>query len=736
MRNNIVRNMFLTFVALTMGACSNDLPGLQDYSDGNGSQKVSISINGISKDKTRALTEEQAAALKAKEDAIDPDRIYAVVFDNDGNNGKTYKLTKGDDDRYDFNIDTKGNYKFFMVANTNEVNENHAVFATENDLFAVIENDRPATETTQFVMTTDEVALEVTGAAAVTSKDVTLKRAVARIDVESFEGFTISSILVENRYLGTKIARVGDDKDMTGLTRDAEDAENDDDKYKKTYNFSNVTEVIGQIYTYENLSTTDHVKLTIHGTTIEGERDIVVTFDGDGVLRNHAYKVTINNTGVSYDQLGYAIEVADWTAGSTLVWSGTKLTDNVTPDVYVTTADANYINVLGGTTVSSETRNPSEIWIQPSGETSKTVTLRVVGSSVGSSVVKATGTHADAPEAVAGAITHTDDGKVQQTFTITIPSTLLNKELVYNVYNKVAGDVSKQAIRIVARLDYSLLAVGDIIYKDGRFSTNYDATIAAGGNDPVAIVFSTTVSTYDSQKAQNGIYGFRAYAMSLKESSKSVKWSAATMTDVDAIPGLVRHPATGLLTGGDEGNWKDVTADMDGLKNTQAIWAAGNASVYPAAWNAKNFAIAAPWGTSGWYLPSAGQHYLWITTAFGEMNSGNPNCEAIAANTVDGGRYMYWGGAAIATRDAINNFITTTKGVPAEMFDAFEGGGNSENPTWSAYWSSTLRAIKTEGETAIAGYPFILSFNTGGGLYLHGYYPSTSGYRVRPVFAL
>lgn len=756
MRNNIVRNMFLTFVALTMGACSNDLPGLQDYSDGNGSQKVSISINGISKDKTRALTEEQAAALKAKEDAIDPDRIYAVVFDNDGTNGKTYKLTKGDDDRYDFNIDTKGNYKFFMVANTNEVNENHAVFATENDLFAVIENDRPATETTQFVMTTDEVALEVTGAAAVTNKDVTLKRAVARIDVVSTDGFfTISSILVENRYLGTKIARVGDDKDMTGLTRDAE---NDDDKYKKTYNFSNVTEVIGQIYTYENLSTTDHVKLTIHGTTIEGERDIVVTFDGDGVLRNHAYKVTISNTGVSYDQLGYAIEVADWTAGSTLVWSGTKLTDNVTPDFYVANdavANTNVSWMVGGVVGASQTKNPAKIVLTTDDTNPQPIDLYVVGGRVGSTITctnAVTGANVSTYVSEVTADRGSEDGKIKQHFTITIPAANVG---VYNckIYNQVAGDVSYQPLTIAVRPDYSTISVGDIIYADGRFSNTYDDEIAADGNNPVAIVFHkaddfttpSNMGTGDASKVDNGLGYFRGYAMALKRYQTDLHSSATLRNRVANWCANVSELRTTAVTdvqydsSDQETQWSNITTDLSGLKHcltaydyctTNSIAKSNMTAIY-AATNGFESQVHAPAGTSGWYLPSIGQQYQWLkvfAASWGTANNvdladrtkwswrnGEQQHDYYMAKEKDSGTNA---SGNIAT--AINNYASDKLGVVYATFW-------EEFATEHYLWSSTERS---------AGYPFALNFDTNGSLYLNGNYgKSNTNRQVRAVLA-
>ena len=762
MRNNIIRNMFLSFFTMGIFACSNELPALQDNNGESGdTHKVVLSINGISGKtaQTRALTEEETAALKAKEDAIDPDRIYAVVFDSEGAHGKTYKLTKGADDRYDFNIDTQGSYKLYMVANTNTVNQENAEYANADALYAVKELNRSADETTQFVMTSDVVNVTVDGTAAITNQDVTLKRAVARIDVESFEGFTIQSIDIENRYLGTKIARSGDDYDMSGLTMDNDEVENTDPTYhKKTYSFSNVLEVIGKIYTYENVSQTadEQVKLTVHGTTIDGPRDLPVTIAA--VQRNHAYKVTITNTGATYDQLSYSIDVADWTAGTTLKWKDSQLTDNVTPDFYVANdavANTNVSWMVGGVVGASQTKNPAKIVLTTDDTNPQPIDLYVVGGRVGSTITctnAVTGANVSTYVSEVTADRGSEDGKIKQHFTITIPAANVG---VYNckIYNQVAGDVSYQPLTIAVRPDYSTIAVGDIIYADGRFSTTYDATIAADGNNPVAIVFHkaddfttpTNMGTGDASKADNGLGYFRGYAMALKRYQTDLHSSATLRNRVANWCANVSDLQSTAVTdvqydsSDSETQWSNITTDLSGLKHcltaydyctTNSIAKSNMTAIY-AATNGFESQVHAPAGTSGWYLPSIGQQYQWLkvfAASWGTANNvdladrtkwswrnGEQQHDYYMAKEKDSGTDA---SGNIAT--AINNYASGKLGVVYATF-------------WEEFahehylWSSTERT---------GSYPFTLYFSTDGSLRLAGGGDKSDAYRqVRAVLA-
>ena len=279
-----------------------------------------------------------------------------------------------------------------------------------------------------------------------------------------------------------------------------------------------------------------------------------------------------------------------------------------------------------------------------------------------------------------------------------------------------AGNVKVDAITATTHT----LAVGDLMCDDGSLWTNKAAITAqntASGTSlkPIGIVFKTGIS-------DNGFT--HGYVMSLTEDGLGYQWSASTMAS--AINTCI--PSTGGVTVGvgASSDWDQTIAiDMAGLDHSKGIWAAGDASTYPAAYRAKNFSPAAPEGTSGWYLPSIGQMYTWLTAFCSTQVSASPAAEN---NNPATSRWVYWGGKAKAAKDDINDYLTG-KGLTAGVdFSRFLGGNDAANDgvTWAAYWSSTER---------VAGYPFRLRFGDNGNLNLHGYYASTSAYRVRPVFA-
>ena len=259
------------------------------------------------------------------------------------------------------------------------------------------------------------------------------------------------------------------------------------------------------------------------------------------------------------------------------------------------------------------------------------------------------------------------------------------------------------------------LQVGDLMADDGSLWLDYAAlsaynTAHSTSLKPIGIVFKVGTSTTDTNthKFKHG------YVMSLKEDGLGYQWSASTMAA--PINSVFPTAGDGVVN---TTNWTEFRDDLDGLSHSKGIWAAGDATAYPAAYKAKNFTPAAPEGTSGWYLPSIGQQFLWIQAPFSdEIGAAVP----AVWNSVN----AYWASKAKDTKVDINTYIGTTKGVPAEFFTQFEGGGSTENPTWAAYWSSTER---------VAGYPFLLGFNSVGSLSLSGITASTYAYRVRPVFA-
>jgi len=265
-------------------------------------------------------------------------------------------------------------------------------------------------------------------------------------------------------------------------------------------------------------------------------------------------------------------------------------------------------------------------------------------------------------------------------------------------------------------IDYTGIQVGDLIYADGTWGSQYNAEWAATHGDPIAIVFSTTTSAYDKSKAQNGIGSFtHGYAMALKRANSGnnvAGWCAdASSLRTTAITGVQYDEATAAT------QWGNLTADLDGLKhcNTAIKYCtdhnpAIDVSNLTAIQVAKAYTPAAPANTSGWYLPSIGQQYLWAT-ALGNAPT------------------TQWSGWRSQYHDfstPIANIITdingkmTAAGLTGTQFEAFATG--------HYLWSSTERT---------GSYSFNLNFYaTGGNLYLAGSDDKSSASRqVRAVFA-
>ena len=126
---------------------------------------------------------------------------------------------------------------------------------------------------------------------------------------------------------------------------------------------------------------------------------------------------------------------------------------------------------------------------------------------------------------------------------------------------------------------------------------------------------------------------------------------------------------------------------------------------------------------SGWYLPSIGQQYLWLTNLAGLSTS-----SSWTADTQSPIRYWSIAGAAQTNAIALNTALTNAGLTAGTDFDAFT---KTENPNdtgkYECFWSSTER---TEG------YPFDLYFDTYGGLSLNGNTAKSDAYlQVRAVLA-
>ena len=286
-------------------------------------------------------------------------------------------------------------------------------------------------------------------------------------------------------------------------------------------------------------------------------------------------------------------------------------------------------------------------------------------------------------------------------------------------------------------VDYTGIQIGDIIYADGEWSRGhiYDAAEKDAHGAPIAIVFSTSPTTYDQ-----GLGYTHGYAMALKNvdyyaaggvggvAGTTDRWIlksgwCADIANADGGSTNLRNlPVTDGLVDADEAT---VKADMNGLKHCMTAKTNAEASSYYtlADLYAINTAMtfmqaqqAAPKNTI-WFLPSIGQQYQWMVQLAGMPTTGY---------TADTGHspawYWYLGDPAADTyKEAMNTRLGTTEAIPAEYYDAFRGKAGEY------FWSSTERA---------AGYLFSLYFRTDGYLYLNGYDDkSYTGRQVRAVLA-
>ena len=227
--------------------------------------------------------------------------------------------------------------------------------------------------------------------------------------------------------------------------------------------------------------------------------------------------------------------------------------------------------------------------------------------------------------------------------------------------------------------------IGDFVFSDGTWGS-----LAANlGKTPVAIIF-LNVTTVTDQRA-----GYtHGYAMALKNVHSSgstvgtYTWGS-TSTDVSGIPNISSD------------TWKSRRADLEGRTNTSFI----NTSSYPAGYAAMTtFAsqVAAPSGTSGWFLPSSGQWY-YILVNLGGM-SATP------------GNAWGWSNASSTAATNLNNKINVTG---SGNYDAFSNSGED-------YWSSSEYSSSNAYNAGI---------DSSGNMHFAGNDNKSSTNRVRAVLA-
>jgi len=221
--------------------------------------------------------------------------------------------------------------------------------------------------------------------------------------------------------------------------------------------------------------------------------------------------------------------------------------------------------------------------------------------------------------------------------------------------------------------------VGDYLYADGTWSTELKTNKTV-----VGIVFSTNTSATDKTAGYTN-----GYAMSVK-SAGNYTWSTSPSA----------NESGSYISSTDDGDLKD----MEGLTHTNALLS--NASTHPAAQAAKNF-VAAPEGTSGWYLPSIGQ-LIEICHSLGQLD--DTSLERTTSGAIN------W--SKEATVACINNINARLSAVGTGKYDAV-------GTTNAYYWSSSEHALNSA---------YYLYINKTYYTSLQAYYKDGK-FEVRPVIA-
>jgi hypothetical protein len=219
--------------------------------------------------------------------------------------------------------------------------------------------------------------------------------------------------------------------------------------------------------------------------------------------------------------------------------------------------------------------------------------------------------------------------------------------------------------------------IGDYYYSDGTFG----ASKVPSGATVIGVVFSSRMTVTDS--INNWTHG---YVIALKDANSG---SQATWGSYGTDTSLPNY-ATCV------GYYGDISS---GYVGTYINNMASNSTSYPQFYYAKNYSVAAPSNSSGWYLPSSGQWWD-VMANLGGVNLSSYQSSSSTSFTV----------STSTAVNTINGYFTAAGGT----------GLNSSNFYWSA--------VEFSGTTAVNAY-FYSSYVS-----LSNYFKSYTGY-VRSVLA-
>lgn len=445
-----IKYLFLMTIAAMLALVSCTV----DKADGTGQavsgHRVSLSLQG-----GRAITRGVASPTGfAREKAIANGQLFAVVFQADGTYYDTFSLAASETPgTYTFDILNPGAYYLYIVANPTidgfadkTYSHDNTEFNTDEEAFlADVESADPGaamSASTNFLMMSRRTLADIDADEVTDLGVVQVARAAARIDIDasSITGLEITKVTVKNRYVKTKLARLGSDTSMPEGAKEATakeyvrgtgEGQLDATEENSTVALVSDTQWQGVIYGYENLvSGTDQDEITVIEITHNYGGVVSTTsvpFNNVPIKRNTLYTVTLTkNDAVPVQPISATITVTDWSS-TEIAYNTTH--DDTAPTFTVTSAHSKDLDV-----------NPTLIRAKRTQDNSIELTVTSQGS-MGSEVTYQGGvvngdndfTHADytASQYTNGVnpisltnTTYDANGHIVQTFTIAVPQAL------------------------------------------------------------------------------------------------------------------------------------------------------------------------------------------------------------------------------------------------------------------------------------------------------------------------
>ena len=236
------------------------------------------------------------------------------------------------------------------------------------------------------------------------------------------------------------------------------------------------------------------------------------------------------------------------------------------------------------------------------------------------------------------------------------------------------------------------------LYNDGTWGTTIPASTAT--RQIIGVVFSNTTTAAD--QAHGWSHG---YALAVTNAQGGVAWSTNNVAEFGSF---TNTPSL-------------IMTNMDGYTETQTIKTKAGSNLqsqYPAFYYATSYGTeavggtkyAAPSGTSGWYLPSAGQSYLIVK-----------NLGGITATPANGSTWIYWNSpTAFDATSAFNTKMSNISG--SDLID-----DTSANPNQQFFWTSSELGANSAD---------MINLGANGALYLNDALKSaTTKFHVRSVIA-